>query len=317
MQEQDRYPKLAHDSPARAAMLMAVALLAGIVACSSSKVLNESRVRDLIADEIKRTNGNFMISVSEVEPYMTRTRKDYTSSTVTSGPEFILKQLLERKLVVQRQDSVSYPRIAGRFVYSNASMKYEFDLEPTPDSNTCTGTRYSEFKNMAGRMASKLNATVAANGSVHITKAPTGLMDSTPDFEETFQYHEEGGAATLRSLHGDSVFTGPATGQKLELKWYEYSFSPELAKQIVHDQHGPFVSGPLKGDFVPGGAFVLGEVSDLQLLLDTHAAANIAWQVSPNDLARIFLGSEKPAGKTEVHFVKKPDGTWVVAPEGE
>jgi hypothetical protein len=47
--------------------------------------------------------------------------------------------------------------------------------------------------------------------------------------------------------------------------------------------------------------------------METHAAANMAWEVSPNDLGRIILGNEKPTGKTEVHFVKKPDGTWVVA----
>jgi hypothetical protein len=51
--------------------------------------------------------------------------------------------------------------------------------------------------------------------------------------------------------------------------------------------------------------------------MDTHAAANIAWQVSPSDVGRLFLGADLPKGKREVQFVKKADGTWVLASKDE
>ena len=274
-------------------------LVVGTTACSSSKVLNESRARDLIREEIKRTNETYMVSISEIKPYLTRTRKDYTSTSAATGPEGIVKKLLEQKMVMQRVDSATYPKISGRFVYDNQYSSYEFDLNTMPNSNICAGKRTSVSKQMLGpngRSVSDVTGNIEANGLVDLNG-------------EKFQYTESGATATLRGQSG-SVFNGPATGQKIEVKWYEYTFSPEMMKRIVHQQRGPF--GVVTGDFVSGGDFVFGEVSDLQLVMETHAAAKIAWQVSLNDLGRLFLGAEKPAGKAEVQFVKKPDGTWIV-----
>jgi hypothetical protein len=118
-----------------------------------------------------------------------------------------------------------------------------------------------------------------------------------------FLYREEGKTAYLdqKGDQGIGTFTGTASGQRVELRWYEYTFSPEVqtsaGRQVIE---------------VAAGRLQVGEVSNLQLVNETHAVANFAWQAQLNKLGQIMLGDVKPSGTSSVQFAKKPDGTWVL-----
>src|SRR3954471_2950853 len=59
-------------------------------------------------------------------------------------------------------------------------------------------------------------------------------------------------------------------------------------------------SDPSTAEMQAGGKVEIGEVTNLQLVTETRAAANFAWR------------SSQDRGAGVVEFVKKPDGTWVL-----
>jgi len=50
---------------------------------------------------------------------------------------------------------------------------------------------------------------------------------------------------------------------------------------------------------------------------EANAAANLAWNCRQMMSERSLLADEKPTDETEAHFVKGPDGTWVLDAAGE
>ncbi|MGO8787282.1 MAG: hypothetical protein ACLQVL_07860 [Terriglobia bacterium] len=97
-------------------------------------------------------------------------------------------------------------------------------------------------------------------------------------------------------------FVGKPTGQRVEVKYFDYAFSPEIQKLIV---------GTGQQASIPVGSYEIGEVSGLRLLTDTEATAAFAWSVPLDDVGHAFFDDDaKPAGTGEAGFGKKPDGTW-------
>lgn len=289
-------------------------------ACSDPKVLNEKGARDLVSKEIERTHEKHVASVSNIEPLMQRTLKDYSATTATAGPEYILKKLIERKLVSEKPIIISYPAISGAFKtttpygFAGKFSEATFDLHTEPNSNIVRGI-YTN-KNPDSNELYEFEGEVQPDGMMQVRNVGKWYA-SFP----ILQYQETGATGRIVRKDNGLQYIGPASGKTTQKKFYEYSFTDDMQKLISDRQRGPLrqkgMFGELSGKFVPVGDFVLGEVSDLQLVMDNHAAANIAWEVSPNDLGQLFLGTESPKGKTEVHFVKKPDGTWVLASEEE
>jgi len=293
------------DPNTRIAMIL-IGLLIPLGACAAAAVkeLNEASARVLVRDASKQEG--YLISLAEIQRVMVRTMKDYTASTAPNGPEFILRRLIEEKLVAQRADIVSYPKISGTFKATQNQGVYEFVLETGPDSNVVHGTSSEQSQNMSRPSLTPVRTTVDVNGLFRIG-------------QDSWLYQERDGTAQLLDQDRFGArrnYTGPASAQKVQMKWYEYAFTLEMQKQIVHEPKGPFrptgLFGEIKGDFVQGGSFEVGEVTGLQLMLETRAVANVTWKLLPNNLGRIFLGDEKPSGKGKVQFAKKPDGTWVV-----
>ena len=141
------------------------------------------------------------------------------------------------------------------------------------------------------------------NGLVHLLRSFYCL----PGYDDTeFLYEEEGATAYLRQkgVKDPWVITGPASGQRVELKWYEYAFSSEVRKVQVSTSRDTL--------YLAGGRFEIGEVSNLQLVIGERAVANFAWQASLDKLGHIMLGEAKPNGNGTAEFAKKPDGSWVL-----
>lgn len=280
----------------------------GFAACSSSKVLTESSARNLVRDGIKRANSHFMASVAELGPAMQRTDKDYTATASTSGPEFIVKRLVAKHFVIQKPVVIGYPVISGTYATSapygfrGFVAQITFDLRTDPNSNLIKGTYREKGPDMENSY--RIEGLIQPDGSAQLRTQPG---ESYAGFG-MLHYQEDGSGG--RITYSNRQYVGPASGKKFEKTFYDYAFSDDLRKQLS-DVPGV----PLQGDCfrcLPAGDFVIGDVTDLQLVLETHAAVNVAWSVSPTELGAILLGDGKPTGKTEVHFVKKPDGTWVL-----
>jgi hypothetical protein len=131
-----------------------------------------------------------------------------------------------------------------------------------------------------------------------------------------FQYKEEGDAAFLMDTDRFNVanYKGTVGGTMVAVKWYSYSFSPELKPQIEKTQMPTFGGfGSAEQDTLNGGSYDIGDVTDLQLgLTPTMASASFAWTASLNKIGKIFYESDIPKGKGRVTFVRKPDETWVI-----
>jgi hypothetical protein len=176
-----------------------------------------------------------------------------------------------------------------------------------PDSNIVTGVERHRRGNWPP-VEKKFTWIVQPDGVIDL-----GGLDR-------FRYEEHGATGELVDISMSMVgrhYVGSSSGQKSQMKWYTYTFTDGMKKKISAVDVGPLrqknmFGEDLRGSFVAVGDYVLTEVTDLQLVMETHAAANVAWKVAPNELGTIFLAAEKPTGKTEIHFVKKPDGTWVM-----
>jgi len=288
------------------------ATLTGGCTSTSTKNLTEDSSHNLIKEYTRSQNQGLTVPLGNVLRLMRRTLVDYTSSSASGkGADAVLKRLLDRKFVVQHSEPVMYPGVSGRFVgKGNGNVMDEYDLTMTPNSNAITGTKaegvtgHKPDGTALSYAHHHLTGTVEANGRV------TWAVDCCGYFTNRWQYSEDGNAAYLQSLGGmgsASVgyrLTGTASHQSVEVKWYEYAFTPEVQKLIV---------GTGWQASIPVGSYEIGEVSDLRLLIDTRAHAKFAWRGQLNDIGNAFLGDgAKSAGTGDAGFVKKPDGTWFV-----
>jgi len=215
---------------------------------------------------------------------------------------YIVKRLLDAKLVIEQVETVSYPNVRGKFEAQNAGNDFdEYDIALVPGTNQIKGVRNQHLQNNRPRQ-STFTGSVDEHGFVTL---PNGC----------FQYQEDGLTAYLMDTDRVNVtnYKGMASGTTAAVKYYVYSFSPELKAQIEKTT----TAGPLgsqTGETINGGTYDIGEVSDLQLgLTPTVATASFAWTVTLSKLGKLFYGADNtPTGKERVGFVKKPDGTWTL-----
>ncbi|HTU48044.1 MAG TPA: hypothetical protein VMF91_23495 [Bryobacteraceae bacterium] len=289
------------------ALLLTIGLLS-IAGCTSSKELNERTARTLLKEWYAKVH--YPIPVSIIAPLMTRVPASYGSVMESLQAKqvkenvavYIVKRLTDAKLVTERVDTVMYPNIHGRFRSDNRYDYDEYDLTMVADSNRISGTRYQQCQNCANQHQSKVNGIVNENGLVTL---PNGR----------FRYKEDGAVAYLLDTDRFNVtnYKGTTAGPPVAVKWYSYSFSPELQSQIEKTQVPTFGFGSNTEDTLNGGSYQIGQVSDLQLgMSPTVASASFAWTVDLNKIGKLFFGSEVPAGKGRVTFVRKPDETWAI-----
>ncbi|MGP8248175.1 MAG: hypothetical protein ACLQVN_27150 [Bryobacteraceae bacterium] len=300
-----------------------LALLATVEgSCQSRKQLTETSARDLIREYISSQKQSFTVPVGAILPLMSRTKKDYTA-TASNEVEVAVKRLIGTKLVMQTPVMIAYPVISGqfsrRYTIDNDTARFSLDhkdhwytetytVETGPNSNVVTGKReitidppYGSRSNLVQQQSA--TGAVRPDGSVDLQTASIGHADYVLDVRFRFAYIEDGPTAYLQSPNGTKL-VGKASGRKVELKEYEYSFSPEMQKRVLGQGQQAYVSG---------GSFEIGEVSGLRLLGETEATAAFAWHAAMNDLGRALLGDEaKPAGTGAATFAKKPDGTWFI-----
>jgi hypothetical protein len=231
-----------------------------------------------------------------------------------------LSRLVEAKLVTKKVDVVTYPRISGTWVSQRQSalsggtvpQSLNMVLQMVGDTNAISGYcvyRWGTSAPWAGGDTGQVHGTVTPDGSVGFTNA----CYSEGGVQNRYQLDETETTVILRSLKGGVqgkmespwILSGRASG-KLEVKWYEYSFAPEV--QIIRDNQGVRVTS---------GRYEVGEVSNLRLATETQAVANFSWQGQLNQLGSILLDGTlapgaKPSGNGTAEFAKKPDGTWTL-----
>ncbi len=296
-----------------ALLAVIVALLTGGCSSTSTKNLTEDSARNLIRGYIHDQKQDFTVQLTAVLPTMRRTVQDYASfSDAGVGLNAVLKRLLEHKLVVQHSDVVSYRRISGTFSHRDnlsaaGQQIFDYTVESVPGSNELTGKWVYTDTYRGTRQTGSLKGTIGADDKVTLVAG---------EFTQPYAYVEEGGVAHLRRsscLAGEICATdlvGKPTGQKVEVKWYEYSLSPEFQKRISMTPASSF--SPQQAS-ASGGGFEISDVSGLRLITDTEATAAFAWHVALNDVGHALLGDDaKPTGTGSATFAKKPDGTWFV-----
>jgi hypothetical protein len=281
--------------------------------CSSSKELNEKSARSLLKDQYAKVH--YSIPVSLVAPLMTRMPVSYASVVDTLKTKqvkenvavYIVKRLLDAKLVTETVDTVKYPNIRGKFraepkSYCNYCFD-EYELEMVPNTNQLKGVRSEQRQNESGQRHGNVTGVVDTSGLVSLGR-------------DRFQYKEDGATAWLMDQDRFNItnYKGTSSGSTLEAKWYTYVFSPELKAQIEKTQVPTFGGfGSAEQDTFNGGGYDIGDVSDLQLgLTPTMASASFAWKASLNKIGTIFYENDIPTGKGRVTFVRKPDEIWVL-----
>jgi hypothetical protein len=291
---------------------IAIGLLS-MAGCSSSKELNEKSARALLKEQYAKVH--YSIRVSIVAPLMTRMPVSYGSLVDTLKTKqvkenvavYIVKRLLDAKLVTETVDTVKYPNIHGKFRAEPKSYcQYcfdEYELEMVPNTNQLKGVRSEQRQNESGQRHSNVTGVVETNGLLSLGR-------------DRFQYKEEGATAWLMDQDRFNItnYKGTASSSTVEAKWYTYAFSPELKAQSEKTQLPTFGGfGSATQDTFNGGGYDIGDVSDLQLgLTPTMASASFAWKASLNKIGKLVYESDTPTGKGRVTFVRKPDETWVI-----
>lgn len=287
------------------AMMGALAILA-LTSCGQSKVLNENRSKGLIEEALQ--TERYVASVASLDQLMSPSRTDILSNSPTAGPASTLRRLVDQKLARQVVRVVGgYPVVSGRWVsHKGGPVSFTLQIHMAENSNELTVS--CEYRDDEKVRQGSTTGIVSPRGEVKFVAvvgessgwcfpggAVAGQLRQIP-----FQYSENGTAASLTpttSEAGGWVFTGVSSGKTIDVKWYEYALSPDA---------GVTPQG------VVAGRFVVGAVSNLQLVGETNARADFTWSVVLNDLGRIVTGDATPSGSGTAAFVKKPDGTWVL-----
>jgi hypothetical protein len=297
-----------------ALLAVVVAMLTGGCGSTSTKNLTEDSARNLIQGYIHDQKQTYVVQLTAVLPAMRRTAQDYTSFSASGGAglDAVLKRLLDRKLIVQHSDVISYRKISGTFSHRDnlnggGYQTFEYTIRPVPGSNELIGSWIYTDAYRGTRQTGGLKGTIGADDKVTLVAG---------DFTQPYVYAEEGGVAHLRRsscFAGEICATdlvGKSTGQKVEVKWYEYSFSSEFQKLVSMTPASAFSPQQV---YASGGSFEIGEVSGLRLVTETEATAAFAWHVALNDIGYALLGDDaRPAGTGSAAFAKKPDATWFV-----
>src|ERR1017187_7535673 len=104
------------------------------LSCGSAK-LTENSGRDLL---VKQTSGTvYVVSLAGVAPLLNHTQVDYSSTTL-QGPPAVVKQLIQKHLVTQQTQTISYPMISGVFdarAYSTDKTQFQeeqLDIQMLP-----------------------------------------------------------------------------------------------------------------------------------------------------------------------------------------
>jgi hypothetical protein len=169
-----------------------------------------------------------------------------------------------------------------------------------PNSNNLVGEATELHQHLTGPYRHKVTGTVETDGTVAISDPVVGLRGT---------YREQGGKGYLAIRfpidpeNEPDMFVGPATGRKVDVKWHTYSWSSEMLSQIVSEGNS---------NYVVAGKIEIGEVSDLRLLTETQASANVTWTGVLNRMGMGLHRGSPPSGRWRVLFGKKPDGTWFV-----
>lgn len=224
-------------------LLVFIGILAFLTACTSSTVLNERRARGLIQDTLP---GYFTSTVS-FKPFMGRSREDWTIPVEDSEVAFILKKLIEQKLVFQKPIVINYPMISGRFVSGSSVMQVQMEPNSNMVAGTCSGIDF-----VSTARTGPLRGTVTADG--HGEWIISHLFCT--GYGKQFLYTEVGSIARVallaepnRAITAGGELTGTASRKRLELQWCDYTFSPVL-------QPTPFESSI----FVKAGKYEVEEV---------------------------------------------------------
>jgi hypothetical protein len=301
---------------------------------SNTKELTESSARPLIQTAVAESND--LIPMNSVVRLFAKTRLDYKSFD-GDGPGGILRKLLDKGLVAQTDETISYPKISGVFseeIHNPGQMrydpecltKYEYQLEANDKSDSFSGksitigcngsvivpganTDYHHGSFAPDKpVVQYVNGIISSDGSVVITPIDAR---GNPIGRVLAKYSEDGPAAylTIPGMGGPHAgqglhLTGKATGQKIDLRWYSYSFTPKGKQQVESGSSGTEAHA---------GKIKVGVVSDLQLVSDTNAAARFAWTAEMTDLGNLLTGNKGDSGVGAVMFTKKPDGSWFVA----
>lgn len=278
----------------------------------ATNVLDESRARVLIGQAPQMQS--LKIPWDRVAPVMARSTNADKGAT-----DHTLNRLIKANLVRQSLSVLSYPRISGTwanptenkpgYLYATMTMQLQMD----ENTNVVTGSCVYNWGGNDSPRREKVTGTVSPDGSV----AFTDVCWSQGGTQYQYQYSENGTTAYLQSTNNVNGYypywklTGTASG-KVEVKWYVYTFTPEV--KIASSGQRVLVEGGryLGGRYVEGGRYLVGDVSNLRLVTETMASANFAWQAQLNLLGNILLDGARPSGTGTAVFAKKPDGTWVL-----
>jgi hypothetical protein len=129
-------------------LLQAVTLSGCFSGSSSTKKLTESSAQSLLQDSV--ANKYDLISLSPIVRLFAKSRVDYKSFN-GDAPGMAMRGLLDKGLVGQQTETISYPNISGTFsgeMIHPGNMKYdpecvtklEYTLAMAPDSDAFSGT---------------------------------------------------------------------------------------------------------------------------------------------------------------------------------
>lgn len=265
---------------------------------SSVKRLNESSAKKLIQEHT--SNLSFKIPLNSYLPLLDRTLKDRSAPTGTTLQDSIFQHLIEQGFVLQKADIIQYPVISGVFSGALSFDKREFKLEMVANSNNLVGEATEVYADTPA-VSHKVTGTVDPDGTVQLSDNYVGVKAV---------YREQGSTAHFDRLDcqgiagiGPCSYVGKASGRKLDIKWYTYSWSPEFQQKIVRNNNVYAVIG---------GGFDIGEVSDLRLITETEATAYATYTGVLDKIGKSFYPASPPNGRWQVLFGKKPDGTWFI-----
>lgn len=238
-----------------------------------------------------------LVYLSGLQHSLVRTQTDYSSASTSAGGAEIMKKLLDKGVIVAQVETVTYPKISAHLSKRDSCMgggstTQTMSLDTLPSSNEFSG----------------LIVFTYCNGTVERqpfkgTVRPDGSFDFPGrGFEFTAGWHGHYSESDGSVVVNDYAGSAPA-GQKVEVRWYQYSFAPDVEKRIVQSDSGSAIAG---------GDISVKELSELRLVAETEATCRFSWFAPLNSTAAAILATDKESGTGSASFSKKPDGSWSV-----